>query len=84
MHYGKRSEFSETSVVTSIYAQPGNTRDIYIGHVDELHYVSTSPILMISAEQVEKQSEMSKNVSGKSSCLQRRDYMREYMEKKIT
>ena len=78
------ANFSETSVVTSIYAQPGgNTRDIYIGHVDELHYVSTSPILMISAEQVEKQSEMSKNISGKSSCLQRRDYMREYTKKRL-
>ena len=34
--------FSEATVVSSIYNQQGgNLRDIYIGHLDELHYVST-------------------------------------------
>ncbi len=38
--------FSESTIVSSIYTQPEgrNARDIYIGHLDELHYVSTTPI----------------------------------------
>ncbi len=38
--------FSESTIVSSIYTQPDgrNARDIYIGHLDELHYVSTTPI----------------------------------------
>ena len=36
--------FCESTVVTSVYAASGgNIRDIYIGHLDELHYVSTAP-----------------------------------------
>ncbi len=38
--------FSDSTIVSSIYTQPEgrNARDIYIGHLDELHYVSTTPI----------------------------------------
>ena len=40
--------FSESTTVSSIYAesetQPRNLRDIYIGHLEELHYISTTPI----------------------------------------
>lgn len=37
--------FSETTVVSSIYADcGGNVTDIFIGHLDELTYVSTTPI----------------------------------------
>ncbi len=36
--------FCESTVVSSVYAASGgNVRDIYIGHLDELHYVSTAP-----------------------------------------
>ena len=40
--------FSESTTVSSIYAesetQRRNLRDIYIGHLEEMHYVSTTPI----------------------------------------
>ena len=38
--------FSESTIVNSIYTQceGRNARDIYIGHLNELHYVSTAPI----------------------------------------
>ena len=40
--------FSESTTVSSIDAQSEaqrrNLRDIYVGHLDELHYVSTTPI----------------------------------------
>ncbi|CAB4039633.1 Hypothetical predicted protein, partial [Paramuricea clavata] len=47
--------FTETTVVTSIYAQ-GNVRDIYIGHLDELHYVSTTPIEQSASQQIGNQT----------------------------
>ena len=47
--------FSESTTVSSIYgqseAQRRNLRDTYVGHLDELHYVSTTPTTQsISAE----------------------------------
>ena len=40
--------FSESTTVSSIFAesetQRRNLRDIYVGHLEELHYVSTTPI----------------------------------------
>ena len=38
--------FSESTIISSIYTEPAgrNARDFYIGHLDELHYVSTMPI----------------------------------------
>ena len=40
--------FSESTTVSSIYAESEtrqrNVRDIYVGHLEELHYVSTTPI----------------------------------------
>ncbi len=38
--------FSESTIVTSIYTEPEgrNATDIHIAHLDELHYVSTTPI----------------------------------------
>ena len=40
--------FSESTTVCSIYAASEthriNLRDIYVGHLEELHYVSTMPI----------------------------------------
>ena len=40
--------FSESTAISSIYAESEthrrNLRDIYVGHLEELHYVSTTPI----------------------------------------
>ena len=40
--------FSESTTISSIYAENEthrrNLRDIYVGYLDELHYVSTTPI----------------------------------------
>jgi hypothetical protein len=51
--------FTETTVVTSIYAQ-GNVRDIYIGHLGELHYVSTTPVEQSASEQIGNQTATNK------------------------
>ena len=50
--------FSETTVVSSIYAQSVDNavRDIYIGHLDELHYVSTLPIAQSASGQIRNQT----------------------------
>ena len=36
----RASNFNQTTIVNSIYANDngGNARDIYVGHVDEVHY----------------------------------------------
>jgi hypothetical protein len=38
--------FTESTIVSSIYANEygGNARDIYIGHLDEMHYISTTTV----------------------------------------
>ena len=38
--------FSESTILNSIYTEceGRNARDIYISHLDEMHYVSTAPI----------------------------------------
>ena len=93
-----RLNFSEATIVSSIYTTHGaNLRDIYIGHLDEMHYVSTSPIAQpVSAQSGnEKTSEQQKSKtksknsaktnetkSGKSVNLTRKDYMRQYMKEK--
>ncbi|CAB3995589.1 Hypothetical predicted protein [Paramuricea clavata] len=46
--------FTESTVITPIYAQ-GNVRDMYIGHLDELHYVSTTPVEQFASEQIGNQ-----------------------------
>ena len=54
--------FSESTVVSSVYAESGrNVRDIYIGHLDELHYVATAPTTQSVSQQVE---------NGKANKLQ--------------
>ena len=75
--------FSESTVVSSVYAESGgNVRDIYIGHLDELHYVSTAPTTQSVSQQVENQK--ANKLQTKSRKLQisrtksRTDYMREY------
>ena len=52
--------FAESTVVSPVYTKQGqNSRHIYIGHVDEMHYVSTSPIIRnqtVSAQSANKQN----------------------------
>ena len=81
---------TETTVVTSIYAQ-GNVRDIYIGHLDELHYVSTTPVEQSASEQIGNQTatgnqkpntQNSQSNSNKNSVSKRKEYMKEYMKKR--
>ena len=80
--------FSESTVVTSIYADLGlgrNVRDIYIGHLDELHYVSTTPTAQSVSQQVqnEKANKRRSNANSKNTQTKsRKEYMREYMMKK--
>ena len=82
--------FTETTVVTSIYAQ-GNVRHIYIGHLDELHYVSTTPVEQSASEQIGNQTatgkqkpnpQNSQSNSNKNSVSKRKEYMKEYMKKR--
>ena len=79
--------FSEPTVVRSVYAESGgNVRDVYIGHLDELHYVSTAPTTQSVSQQAENQK--ANKLQTKSKKLQisqtnsRTDYMREYMKEK--
>ena len=79
--------FSESTVVSSVYAESGgNVRDIYIGHLDELHYVSTAPTTQSVFQQVENQKDNKLQTKSKklqiSQTKSRTDYMREYMKEK--
>ncbi len=88
--------FAEATLVSSIYTQPGgNVRDIYIGHLAELHYVSTMSIAQSGSEKTgnQKRTELPKSQSRNSlsnetlpqncvSLQSRKDYMREYMKKR--
>jgi hypothetical protein len=79
------SNFSERMVASSIYANVpgGNARDIYIGHLDEMHYISTTPIsrtVSVHCESNAKPDNMLSNKSANSSS--RKEYMRQYMKKK--
>ena len=63
--------FSESTTVNSIYAdseaQRRNLRDIYIGHLDELHYVSTTSMTQsISTEITYQTSDKSQAISQNS------------------
>ena len=79
--------FSESTVVSSVYAESGrNVRDIYIRHLDELHYVSTAPMTQSVSQQVENWK--ANNLQEKSNLQisqtkSRTDYMRDYMREKI-
>ena len=60
--------FSESTIVSSIYTQPEgrNARNIYIGHLDELHYVSTTPITQSFSVQTNQTSAKTKSNSRDS------------------
>ncbi len=82
--------FSEHTIVSSIFANEpgGNARDIYIGHLDEMHYISTTPISQTVSEHpgtVANSAKVDKIISNKSvvnNSKSRKEYMREYMKKK--
>ena len=86
--------FTETTVVTSIYAE-GNERDIYIGHLDELHYVSATPIAQSASQQIgnqtatagkqkpnprNSQSNSNKSISENSVSMKNFQKRKEYMK----
>ena len=94
--------FSESTTVISIYveseAQRRNLRDIYIGHLDALHCVSTTSMTQsISTEITYQTSDKSQAISAQNSQLtktssketatikdleKKKQYMKEYMKQK--
>ncbi len=82
--------FSESTVVSSIYTESEgrNVRDIYIGHLDELHYVSTTPITQsfsVQANQTASAKTKSNSRDSQSNLKKsekRKKYMKEYMKKR--
>ena len=36
--------FAESTIVTLINSNVSNVRDVYIGHLNEIHYISTEPL----------------------------------------
>jgi endonuclease/exonuclease/phosphatase (EEP) superfamily protein YafD len=78
--------FCESTVVSSVYAESDeNVRDIYIGHLDELHYMSTTPTAQSVSRQVENGKANKLQSKANSQNLQtksRKSYMREYMMKR--
>ncbi len=87
---GSAPNFSEHTIVSSIFANEpgGNARNIYIGHLDEMHYISTTPISQTISEHlatVANSAKADKIISNKSvinNSKSRKEYMREYMKKK--
>ena len=67
--------FSESTTVSSIYAQSEaqrrNLRDIYVGHLDELHYVSTTRITPSVSTEITYQTndDKSQAISAQNSQL---------------
>ena len=86
------ANFSERTNVSSIYASErgGNARDIYIGHLDEMHYILTASICPNTftdprPSTVANSTKANKKPSDKSTIdnlKSRKEYMREYMKKK--
>ncbi len=92
--------FSESTIVSSIYTRPEgrNARDIYIGHLDELHYVSTTPITQSFPVQTNqttsakttsnlRDSQFNVKTSSNETALKkdldkRKKYMKEYMKER--
>ncbi|CAB3980742.1 Hypothetical predicted protein [Paramuricea clavata] len=77
--------FCEPTVVSSVYVESGeNVTDIYIRHLDELHYASTTPTAQSVSRQVENGKANKLQPKPNSQNLQtksRKSYMREYMMK---
>ena len=90
--------FSESTTVSSIYTgSEAQRRSIYIGHLDELHYVSTAPITSItqsvSAElinhtttndklnEISRNSQSNKTSSKETVSLKSAEKRKQYMKK---
>ena len=91
--------FSESTTVSSICTgSQTRQRSIYIGHLDELHYVSTTPIIQSISTQLinrttnDKPKEISPDSQSNKTSLKetismknaekRKQYMKEYMKQK--
>ncbi len=97
---GSTLNFSESTIVSSIYTRPEgrNARDIYLGHLDKLHYVSTTPITQSFSVQTNQttsaktksnsqDSQSNQKASSNETALmrnldKRKKYMKEYMKEK--
>ena len=78
--------FAEQTVVNSIYdSEPRRNacRDIHIGHLDEMHYVSTTPICTSQAvsDTTDTTGMVAKSVIS-HNVKSRKEYMREYMRQR--
>ena len=88
--------FSESTVVSSVYAESGgNVRDIYIGHLDELHCVSTAPIVQsaqinhitsdtskANSPNLQSNKTISKETASMKYLEKRKEYMKKYMKER--
>ena len=87
--------FAESTVVSPVYTeQERNSRHIYIGHVDEMHYVSTSPIIRIEIKLFLHSLPINKTTPTQimdtslkpsktsSNSKNRNEYMRKYIKNK--
>ena len=92
IHIESAVNFYERTIVSSIYASErgGNARDIYIGHLDEMHYISTALICPYTSTDprpstVANSTKANKKPSDKPTIdhlKSRKEYTREYMKKK--
>ena len=78
--------FAEQTVVNSIYdSEPRRNacRDIHTGHLDEMHYVSTTPICTTQAvsDTTDTTGMVAKSIIS-HNVKSRKEYMREYMRQR--
>jgi hypothetical protein len=83
--------FTETTIVSSIYANEhgGNARNIYIGHIDEIHYISTTAVSERQTTSINQvyANNISQFTPNSDKIVpdkprNRKEYMKEYMKKK--
>lgn len=79
--------FNEITIVEGIYGDNRPLLDVYIGHLEELHYVSTLPIATLSSsDQLNNKQVSTCNNSSQGIQIdqkeKRRIYIKEYMRKK--
>ena len=71
--------FSESTIVRTVQNEPAE-RDIYIGHLDELHYVSTTPMTQSVCGQISSKS-TNKTFSKDITQIKKLEKRKEYMKK---
>ena len=85
--------FAASTIVSPINSNISNLRDVYIGHLNEIHYVSTEPLR--PQIQPHRESENRKLIlnfgnstpnavkfQNSNKSTRRNEYMKEYMRKK--